>query len=159
MQTDFFDQVRACYTGNRQGLYSYALALTRNRAAAEDMVHAVVCRLLARGKMPREVRPYLFRAVRNAVVDDWRRNSSRENQPGDSDLAGAVITEQPDQALQLHQCLFRLEEAEREVIVLKVYQGLTFREIGIVRDQPANTAASHYRRGLEKMKTMLEEEA
>jgi len=156
MKTDFFDQVRRCYTENRQGLFTYALALTRNRAAAEDAVHGVICRLLDRGKMPGEVRPYLFRAVRNAAVDGWRRSSSREDllfnlaPPDGGDP-------QPDNVLQLQQCLFRLGEDERETIVLKIYQGLTFREIGEVRGQSTNTAASHYRRGLKKMKAMLEE--
>ncbi len=159
MKTSFFDQVRGCYTENRQGLYTYALALTRDRAAAEDVVHGVICRLLDRGRMPDEPRPYLFRAVRNAVVDGWRRGPSREEPLFDLQQPDTGGGAPPDQALQLHQCLFRLAEDQREVVVLKVYQGLTFREIGEVRGQSANTAASLYRRGLQKMKTMLEEDA
>jgi RNA polymerase sigma-70 factor (ECF subfamily) len=158
MEADFFNQVRRCYDENRQGLFTYALSLTRDRAVAEDAVHGVICRLLDRGKMPGEVRPYLFRAVRNAVVDNWRRGASREEPLFDlqrpEDGGG-----EPDLVLQLQQCLFRLEQDQREVVVLKIYQGLTFREIGEVRGQSANTAASHYRRGLKRMKAMLEEDA
>jgi RNA polymerase sigma-70 factor (ECF subfamily) len=158
MSTDFFDQVRRFYRENRQGLFTYALALTRNRAAAEDAVHAAICRLLEKGKLPGELRPYLFRAVRNAAVDGWRRHSSREEPLFDIDRPAAGAADGPAALLQLEQCLHRLEEGEREAIVLKIYQGLTFREIGEVRGQPANTAASHYRRGLQKMKSMLGED-
>lgn len=150
--------MRNCYTEYRQGLFTYALALTRNRATAEDAVHGVICRLLSRGKMPAEIRPYLFRAVRNAAVDDWRRTSGGGEPVFDLD-SPVTGSSRADQALQLHQCLFRLGEDERETIVLKIYQGLTFREIGEVRGQSTNTAASHYRRGLKKIKVMLEEDA
>lgn len=77
MSADFFDQVRRCYAEHHRGLFAYALSLTRDRAAAEDVVHAVICRLLDRGSIPAEPRPYLFRAVRNAAVDGWRRTSGK----------------------------------------------------------------------------------
>ncbi len=155
MNTTFFHQVRACYRENRQGLFTYALTLTGDRAAAEDAVHSAVCGLLGRGRMPDEVRPYLFRAVHNAAVDNWRKERPRV----DPIFQGSTVAAQePEQRLRLEQCLNRLGDDERETIVLKIYQGMTFSEIGEVRGQPANTAASHYRRGLQKMKVMLEED-
>jgi len=154
MSTDFFDQVRRCYVENHRGLFGYALSLTRNRAAAEDAVHAVICRLLDRGTIPSEPRPYLYRAVRNAAVDTWRRGASREEPLFDG---GAGSGPDPELRLQLEACLFRLDTDQREVILLKAWQGLTFREIGEVRGQPANSAASLYRRGLHKLKALLEE--
>jgi len=153
---EFYDQVRICYRENRQGLFTYALSLTRCRTAAEDAVHTAVCRLLERGRVPADLRPYLFRAVRNAAVDSWRRQEAREDPLFDTERAPA--NPDPDQRLRLEQCLFRLGDREREVIVLKVLLGFTFREIGNLLELPANTAASRHRRGLEKMKTMLEEE-
>ena len=159
MGTGFFDQVRRCYAENRTGLFTYALSLTRNRAAAEDAVHAAVCRLLEKGTLPGDVRPYLYRAVRNAAVDGWRRTGSREEPLFDLDRPDGADGDRRDQWLQLQQCLYRLDGDQREVIVLKTWQGLTFREIGEVRGQSTNTAASLYRRGLARMKSMLEEDA
>ncbi len=62
-----------------------------------------------------------------------------------------------DRAVQ--QCLERLTDAERENIILKIYCGLTFKEIAAVDGTSNNTVASRYRRSLEKMRTMLEGEA
>ena len=152
---EFHDQIRSVYREHRQALFTYALSLTRNRAAAEDAVHTAVCRLLQRGRPPRNLQPYLFRAVRNAAVDGWRRQGAREEPLFDT---GRAASEDTGQWLQLEQCLFRLGAVEREVIVLKVWSGFTFREIGDLLGMPANTAASHHRRGLEKMKSMMEEE-
>jgi DNA-directed RNA polymerase specialized sigma24 family protein len=46
---------------------------------------------------------------------------------------------------------------ERETIVLKIYDDFTFQEIADLRDVPLPTVASWYRRGLEKLKTLLRE--
>ncbi len=56
----------------------------------------------------------------------------------------------------LYQALDQLSDDERESIVLKIHQGMTFREIAAVRGVSINTAASWYRRGLDKMRAALE---
>jgi RNA polymerase sigma-70 factor (ECF subfamily) len=45
-----------------------------------------------------------------------------------------------------------LPEEQKEVIFLKIFDGLTFREIGSVCRVPASTAASRYRYGIEKLR-------
>jgi RNA polymerase sigma-70 factor (ECF subfamily) len=47
---------------------------------------------------------------------------------------------------------------QREVVVLKVYQNMTFKEIARVTGASQNTAASRYRYALAKLKEILEEE-
>ncbi|HWA24297.1 MAG TPA: sigma factor [Lacunisphaera sp.] len=42
--------LRAFYVENRQQLYTYALALTRQREAAEDAIQQAFARLLRRGR-------------------------------------------------------------------------------------------------------------
>jgi RNA polymerase sigma-70 factor (ECF subfamily) len=54
------------------------------------------------------------------------------------------------------QCLAQLPMEQREVIVLKVWQGCTFEEIGGLLDISPNTAAGRYRYGLQKIKVKLE---
>jgi RNA polymerase sigma-70 factor (ECF subfamily) len=45
---------------------------------------------------------------------------------------------------------------QREVIVLKLWHGYTFEEIGGLLEISPNTAAGRYRYGLQKIKTQLE---
>jgi DNA-directed RNA polymerase specialized sigma24 family protein len=54
------------------------------------------------------------------------------------------------------RCLAELPVEQREVIVLKVWHGCTFEEIGGMLEISANTAAGRYRYGLQKMKLKLE---
>ena len=51
-----------------------------------------------------------------------------------------------------------LAEDQREVIVLKEYEGLTFQEIADVLDLPVSTVKTRLYRGLDKLKERLSRE-
>ena len=157
MNADFHSQVRTFYEANRQALYTYAISLAGNRAVAEDAVQAAILGLLRRGRLPANPRPYVFRSVRNAIVDGFRARGAGEDPMLD---AKAAINGNPDpvRVRLVEQCLDRLSVNERETLVLKVFSGLTFREIAAVRRRPQGTVTARYRRGLEKMRKMLEED-
>lgn len=157
MKAECVRQVRRFYEAHRQSLYSYALALTSSREAAEDAVHTAFCGLLERGEAPLELRPYMFRCVRNAAVDGLRERRAVE----------ADLLERPgpradgmDDGLRetLGRALALLSEDERGCVVLKVWESMTFREIGESLGVPLNTASSWYHRALEKMRAVLEDE-
>jgi RNA polymerase sigma-70 factor (ECF subfamily) len=147
--------LRAFYAEERQHLYTYAVSITSNRESAEDAVHHAFQHLLERRSLPADLRPYVFRCVRNAAIDAMRRTRVR----CDSFLAEGTDGDPQAPALALGEDLAVLLGAlgsdERESIVLKIYNDLTFQEIAVLRGVPVATAASWYRRGLEKMKTLM----
>ncbi len=55
--------------------------------------------------------------------------------------------------------LLRRQAVRRDERALKVYEGLTFREIAELTDTPPNTVASRYRYAIEKMRAVLETRA
>ena len=157
MNSTDIETLRAFYAGSRQQLYTYAVSITGNREAAEDAIQGVFQQLLRRGALPAELRPYVFRAVRNAAYDAWRRTKVRS----DSIFAAAMDppAPAPPAALrrdELEPLLQQLSPDERETIVLKIYNGFAFQQIADLRQVPLPTVASWYRRGLEKLKTMLD---
>lgn len=152
------EKLRAFYVGNRQQLYTYAVSLTRQREAAEDAIHAAFQHLLSRGELTADLRPYVFRCVRNAALDGLRRAKVR----GDSVFLTAPASEPaapagpvPLLARDLDEKLQELSPDERETIVLKIYDEFTFQEIANLRNVPLPTVASWYRRGLDKLKALL----
>ncbi len=151
MQTEATEELRRFYETHRQELFTYALALTRCQSGAEDAVHTAFSHVLERGRMPRDLRPYLFRCVRNAAIDG-QRIASREQ--SNTSLFNGRQSDGVDLQfrLEMEELLVRLPNAEREVIVLKLYSGLTFREIARVQRIPQGTAASLYRRGIDKLR-------
>jgi len=152
-------RLRTFYLRYRQELFSYALSITRNRATAEEAVHTAFARMLEKPRTPLRLKAYVFRAVRNTAIDQWRRE--RAGRDAYLELARRPAGGGPgagrfgdDEAL--YQALGQLSDDERECIVLKIHQGMTFREIAAVRRVSINTAASWYRRGLERMRALLE---
>ncbi len=160
MSATVSEALRVFYVENRQQLYTYAVALAGQREAAEDAIHQAFHRLLQSDRLPTELRPYVFRCVRNAVLDQFRRARVRAAEPAAGPEPAEVRP--PDAVLQdreLDAQLRRLSPDEREVIVLKIYDGFTFQEISDLREVPLPTVASWYRRGLEKLRGLLTDPA
>jgi RNA polymerase sigma-70 factor, ECF subfamily len=158
MSPQDIDALRAFYVGNRQPLYTYAVSITGNREVAEDVIHGVFEKLLRGGRLPAELRPYVFRAVRNAAFDGWRRAKVRADSIFETPAApGANEPVSPAAAPvdDFEPLLRQLPADEREAIVLKIYSGFTFQQIAELRDAPLPTVASWYRRGLERLRTLL----
>lgn len=153
------------YSECRQQLFTCALAITNSPARAEDAVHDAFCRLLRREQenvsaATSDIKAYVFRAVRNAAVDQYRRRSVAPGplpdfvfDPAPSPTASAEDTEFRSQMIAL---LVQLPADERETIVEHLYGELTFQQIATIRDVPLGTVTSWYRRGLAKLRQKLE---
>lgn len=149
------EALRAFYVGSRQQLYTYAVSITGNRESAEDAIHGVFEQLLRRGNLPAELRPYVFRCVRNAALDALRRTKVRRDSI--FEVTAALDDRAPPvfQSDEIERWLQRLSPDEHETIVLKIYSDLTFQQIADLRQVPLPTVASWYRRGLEKLRTLV----
>ncbi len=153
--------LEAFYRQHRQHLFTFALAVTRCSARAEDAVHDAFCRLLQAAATPLNMKAYVFRCVRNAAVDQLRRHPALDGEPeesildpGDDPREAAGKSEFDGRAAVALQTL---SDDERETIALHLYSDLTFREIADVRETPMGTVTAWYRRGMEKLRRELEE--
>lgn len=157
MATRNAKRLREAYELHRQDLYTYALGITRDPAAAEDAVHGAFAKLLNTRRLPNDIRPYVFRMVRNAAIDEKRR-VTRDND-AIALLAKtnghAIPPEQYARYLEIESAIAQLNDDERETIILKDLTGFTLREIAEIQDTSINTVASWYRRGLEKLRKIL----
>ncbi len=152
----------AIYRQHRQGLFTLALAITGDPESAEDAVHEAFVRLWRSKSRPAsDAVGYVFAAVRNAAVDQVRRR--RPALPAtasifdDSAASPDVAAAQGEQCRILRRALEALPADQREAIVLRVYAGLTFRQMAEALGQPLPTVASRYRRGLESIRETLRE--
>lgn len=149
------ETLRDAYRLDRQGLFRYALSVVGNREAAEDAVHSAVQRVLRLERLPVELRPYLFRCVRNAAVDALRQTRLRTDSLFRIDPPAELSQPPAALAADVATLLEMLTADERETILLKIYEGFTFQQIADVTAAPLPTVSSWYRRGLEKMRAAL----
>lgn len=155
------EAVEAFYREHRERLFAAALAVAGCRERAEDAVHEAVAGTLRSGAAPRDLRGYLFRAVRNAAVDQLRRRPRESGEPSESFFDPAPsprgAAQDAEFAGRVDRALRSLADDEREAVVYRLYADLTFREIAETMDAPQGTVASWYRRGIEKLRRELED--
>lgn len=156
------NELEKIYREHKQQLFTCALAVTRCAARAEDAVHDAFCRLFRLKRGPKNLKVYVFRAVRNAAIDQLRRNpsplKSRDEfifDPNDGPREAMAKNEFRE---IVEKSLLNLNEHERETIVQHLYAGLTFREIAAVLKRREATVAAWYYRGLKKLRTQLEKD-
>ena len=63
-----------------------------------------------------------------------------------------------EQSQRLARALSRLPYEQREVVLLHLYSGLTFRAIAKLEDQSINTVQGRYRYGLNRLRSLLDGE-
>lgn len=149
--------VEALYEQYAESLYSYALSLLRNIEAAEEVVQNSFLKLVRSPEIldrARDVKPYLYAMVRNEVCNYIRRGGEELL----VDCYEGILFEESsrEDEILLQQLVKELPEEQREVIVLKIYQGLTFREIAEIVSIPLNTAASRYRYAISSLRQKME---
>jgi RNA polymerase sigma-70 factor (ECF subfamily) len=145
-------------------LFHYLTIKLNSANDAEDVLQEVFLRFARysiRWRLVRNVEAFVFRAARNEANRFARRNMKRGVGPRNAaELAATMreMTEGPDQAAteMLTGALARLPEKQREVIVLKIFEGLTFKQIASVCGLSINTAASRYRYGLAGLRSLME---
>ena len=147
------------YLTNRKALGTYALALTGNPSDAQDLLQDVLVKVLRERRAVHDARPYVMRCLRNAAIDGRRRSGVRPT-PAALEGDGLAFIDtggptDPDAVDEVRSALAGLPEHHREVVVLKVYAELSFRQIAEILDIPLGTAASHYRRGLQELRASL----
>ncbi len=135
-------------------LVTYARSLGLDESAAEDVVQKCFLAVLDRSSWPTEPRPYFFRAVRNRSINSLRDRARTVDLPGDEPWF-ETRTVGTAEEYDLRQALTRLPEEQREVVVMHVWGGLSFRELGEILNIPQNTAASRYRYAIALLKECL----
>jgi RNA polymerase sigma-70 factor (ECF subfamily) len=128
-------------------LYRYALLLLADRAAAEDVLQDAFVRLarVMRRQSGVEVSfPYLATIVRNECYSALRKRRRRAEDPAPL-LERATPDATEEERMILDTAMRALPVEQREVIYLKVYEGLTFQEIADRWAASINTVASRYR--------------
>jgi RNA polymerase sigma-70 factor (ECF subfamily) len=141
----------------------FARSQARCEADAQDLVQEAIFESWERcadgGPPPAAL---VFATIRRRAIDLARRVESRK----DREVAAAQQSpemwfdskpEDRERDLLLQEAMNKIHGIYRDVITLKVWGGLTFAEIALALDIPANTAASRYRYGLAELRNLTKE--
>lgn len=139
-------------------LVGLALALLGERAAAEDVVQEALARVWRRRRAlaPGALDGYVRQAVRHLALDRRARLDVEARALAGRGAAAGTPPAPGDEVERVARALARLPDEQREVVVLRVYEGLEFKEIAARAGAPLGTIHSRYRLALERLRPHLE---
>jgi RNA polymerase sigma-70 factor (ECF subfamily) len=101
------------------------------------------------------LRSYIFGIAYNILVADRRRDRRADSVPlADDPPAGPAAD--PSLALWVRDALARLDADDREILMLREYEDLSYQEIADVRAMPLNTVRSRLFRARMALRAALE---
>lgn len=146
---------KALYESKAAGLVLYGRALGLSHSEAEDVLQETFLALLNLPSEPEQPERYCLRTFRNRAVNYRRSLWRRVARELESKQWFEVPAETSHAEIAAMRSMQQLPAEQREVIVLKIWHGFTFEEIGEVLEVSPNTVAGRYRYGINKLKTFL----
>jgi len=153
---------QAWYDRHGPALLLYARQITSSLAQAEDAMHDGFVRFWKRRDQVDDPAAYMYRAVRSAALDRWRGDSRRQHRelalartdrPAAPEPWRNAARDEADQ--QLRDAIKQLPEHQREVLVMKIWGGLTFDQIANAAELPRSTAAARYSSAIKALRDLL----
>ncbi|HTI51039.1 MAG TPA: sigma-70 family RNA polymerase sigma factor, partial [Planctomycetaceae bacterium] len=99
---------------------------------------------------------YLLRIVRNEALKIAQRKRGDQLLSSMAEVWAKEELDDSDSRQFIRQALQKLPSSQAEVVVLKIWEGMTFAEIAEVLGESPNTAASRYRYALQKLSQYLQ---
>lgn len=152
------------------GLYGYAVVLSRSSTEAEDLVQETCLRALrALGQLRPDgnIKSWLFTILRNVwlnQVRQWRTrpamveldsDENRTGDPADTALDPHEVYASKVEQEQVRAAIQQLPVEFREIIILREYEELSYQEIASVLDCPLGTVMSRLARARSRLRELL----
>src|SRR5262249_30772914 len=150
-------------------LFGFAMALTRSRVEAEDLVQETYLRATrAFGRLlpDTNLKAWLFAIMRNIRLNQLRAAGAR---PEFVDIDAEEVSDWLDPATEdpytilvrkveretLRSAIERLPDHYREVVVLRDLEGFSYQQIATILQCPAGTVMSRLGRAREQLRALL----
>lgn len=153
-------EIEELYGKFYKDILAYCSAMTKDSAAAEDLVQETYMRAmthwgdledLSRGQR----RAWLYRTARNLFIDQVRKQS-RETPAEEEQLALAAFQEDLSRAA-VGQLIARLPESEKALFTMRYFEGYNSKELGELFDLPPATVRSRLASAKRRLREWIEE--
>lgn len=159
---------------HKQKVYSYIIRLVKNRDVADDVFQETFVKAIMTIKQKRyaehgKFSGWLVRIAHNLIVDYYRQERienavSTDDSDGfllnrrdlcDKNAEDAMIEDQIDE--DLRSMVMSLPDPQREVLVMRIYRNMSFKEIAEATGVSINTALGRMRYAILNMRRIAEE--
>lgn len=145
-----------------RGLEVYAAQWSLN---PEDCVQESFVKLAALSPRPKNCVAWLFKVTRNHAISSLRSQKRRSKHESFASWLGSYGSQSSDPANllpeveereRLMQALGMLDESDREIVVMRIWSGLTWSQIAELSSSSSSSAQRNYVAAIEKIRKLLE---
>ncbi|MBR2863370.1 MAG: sigma-70 family RNA polymerase sigma factor [Bacteroidaceae bacterium] len=170
-QNEAFDVLLERY---KDKLYSYIFYIIKNADLADDLFQETFVKAIMTIKQGRYVEngkfyPWLTRIAHNLLIDQFR-NERNENTVSNDEVEGdlfnnCMLSDDSTESVLVYEqslkdvkkLMDHLPENQREVVFMRYYQDLSFKEISDITGVSINTALGRMRYAILNMRRMAQE--
>ncbi|MHC5059576.1 MAG: RNA polymerase sigma factor [Planctomycetota bacterium] len=173
---DLKEIITACQAGSNEAFsrlvdlyasrcYGYFYRLTGNNAKSNDLLSMLFLRLVEKIGTFREssgsFEKWLFTIASNIFRDQLRRQYRQQKlldrKAEELELKASATPAKADVEMidELQVQMARLDAETAELVMLRFYGGLTFRQIAEIRSEPLGTVLSKVHRGLKRLRELM----
>ena len=163
-----FDELLA---RNQQQLFDFILALTRDKDKADDLFQETFIRAIVKMKDGQYFNQgkflyWLMGIARNLLIDDVRKQKKGQAvNISDDELLTVIDCGHPYKSREdmlvaeelsghMRQLMDLLPDEQREVVLMRYYQGLQFKDIAEITNVSINTSLGRMRYAIRNMRRM-----
>jgi len=146
-----------------KSLYGYFYRLSGNAETSNDLLSELFMKLVQRigSYKGGSFKKWLFTVASNIFYDYLRfRYRQKKLLDGKADTIGDSVLPREDSADlrdELEHYLAKLDTDTAEILMLRFFGQLSFKELSELRGEPIGTTLSKVHRGLKKMRKLMEE--
>ena len=146
---------RELFDRYKNPIYGYVRRRINDPGRAEEITQDVFLALVQHRngyQVTASFRTYLYRIALNRIASEHRKKKESEPLPEDVPAAGGG---DPAVVQQVREALAQIEPDQREIVLLREYQGLSYAEIAAVLKVPVGTVRSRLFRAKLALRDLL----
>ena len=159
---------------HQQSLYGYIFYSVRNRTVAEDLFQETFIKAIATIKQGRytetgKFKAWLTRIAHNLIIDYFRQEQNENtisrdqykvdlfNNPKFSEETIENVMVKTQTLADVKKLICHLPDSQREVLVMRYYRDMSFKEIAELTGVSINTALGRMRYAIQNMRKLAED--
>ena len=153
-ESDLKELISNCFIENQKRLYLTAVSITQNHFSAEDALQEAYLKIMKKYRQLNDVKfakTWITRIVINQCKDMLKANKRIVAQNVQEDIS--CFENFDDEELRFYDMIRSLSLKDREIMILKYFDGHNLNEISMILKIPLSTVKSRLYRTLEKIKS------